>query len=107
MYPYLQMADMGALTGWATDTLTVSKLFFDVGIKPVTAILGIFSITTMGIGLVGVLSPMIVAPSEIVYWAGLPTLITIQAIHWDVEGNKRRLRIFGWAMAGSFCWEIL
>ncbi|CAO1623190.1 unnamed protein product [Sympodiomycopsis kandeliae] len=98
---------MGALTGWATDTLSVSKLFFNIGIKPATAILGIFSISTMGIGILGFLSPMIVAPSEVVYWAGLPTIITIQALHWDMEGNRRRLKIFSIAMGAAFVWEII
>lgn len=61
------IATVNYLGSWAVDTFAVCKLFFHVPITPLIAIMGIFSITIFGAGLLGILSPMIIAPAEMMY----------------------------------------
>lgn len=56
----------------ATDVFVTMKLFYRVHVTPLMAIFGIFSISVMGIGMVGILRPLIVYPSEAVYYYTLP-----------------------------------
>lgn len=67
-----------------------------------------WSLCTFGVGLVGLLAPAIVYPSEMVYWGLLPLVTTFQALHYqEKDENKRRVRVFGWCLLGAFTWEIV
>lgn len=93
--------------GWATDTLATCKLFFNLPLTPLVTIMAIFSITIFGIGLLGIMAPIIVWPSELVYWGQLKDVVTFQALHYKEEGNPKRLKIFGWTILVSMIYEVM
>lgn len=57
-------------------------------------------------GLVGLLRPLTVYPSEMVYWSNLPTVSIFQALHFDVKGNSKRVKVFWMAFWIMFVYEI-
>lgn len=69
------------------------------------AILGLFSISLIGVGCVGLLRPLLIYPSEMVYWYTLPMIAVFQMLHQEKAEERKRLKIFCWLFAGTFCWE--
>ncbi|KAI9447705.1 oligopeptide transporter [Lactarius indigo] len=60
-----------------------------------------------GYGIVGILRPLTVYPSELVYWGNLPTVSIFQALHFDSEANHKRVRLFWIAFAVMFVYEVI
>ncbi|CAO1616253.1 unnamed protein product [Parajaminaea phylloscopi] len=87
----------------ATDVLVTMKLFYGAKITPMMAVFGIFSISILGVGLVGVLRPLIVYPSEAVYYYTLPMVAIFQMLHYEEKGN--RVRNFMIFFAATVVWE--
>ena len=56
----------------ASDVLATIKLYYGEIITAKMAIFGIFSVSLIGVGLIGILRPLIIYPSEMVYWYTLP-----------------------------------
>lgn len=57
----LMVVSLGYLGGWAVDPLAVAKLFFNAHLNPATVILGLLALSTIGLGIVGVLAPGMLA----------------------------------------------
>ncbi|TFY79230.1 hypothetical protein EWM64_g4787 [Hericium alpestre] len=72
-----------------------------------TAVLSTFSTAVFGYGIVGLLRPLTVYPSEMVYWANMPTVSIFQALHFDTAGNAKRVKIFWIAFTAMFIYEII
>ncbi|KAH9972971.1 oligopeptide transporter [Lactifluus volemus] len=85
----------------------VQRLFYDTKVRAATAILATFSTAVFGYGIVGLLRPLTVYPSEMVYWFNLPTVSIFQALHFDTTANHKRVRLFWIAFAAMFIYEIL
>ncbi|KAL0580004.1 hypothetical protein V5O48_002007 [Marasmius crinis-equi] len=83
------------------------SLYYDINVGALTAILGTFSTACFGMGLVGILRPLTVYPSEMVYWGKLPSVSVFQALHFDSAGNEKRKKLFWGAFSGMFIWEII
>lgn len=103
----LLLTSVGYLGGYAVSPLIVCKLFFNTHLSGIVIFIGVLSLCTLGIGLVGLLAPAIVYPSEMVYWTVVPTIHAIQALHYSKDDNRRRLRIFSLFLGGAFLWEIV
>ncbi|KAK7687874.1 hypothetical protein QCA50_009093 [Cerrena zonata] len=91
----------------AVMNFAVQRLYYDTHVQATTAVLATFSTATFGYGLVGILRPLTVFPSEMVYWANLPTVSIFQAMHFDSAANHKRLKLFWSAFAGMFAYEII
>lgn len=87
----------------ATDVLVTIKLFYGAHITPLMAVFGIFSISILGVGLVGVLRPLIVYPSEAVYYYTLPMVAIFQMLHYEEKGH--RARHFCYFFGATIIWE--
>ncbi|KAI0265053.1 oligopeptide transporter [Gloeopeniophorella convolvens] len=85
----------------------VQRLYYDTQVRATTAVLATFSTAVFGYGIVGLLRPLTVYPSEMVYWGNLPTVSIFQALHFDTSANSKRVRLFWLAFAGMFIWEII
>ncbi|KAI0041222.1 OPT superfamily oligopeptide transporter [Auriscalpium vulgare] len=85
----------------------VQRLYYDTNVHATTAVLSTFSTAVFGYGLVGILRPLTVYPSEMVYWGNLPTVSIFQALHFDSSDNHKRTRIFWIAFCGMFVYEII
>ncbi|KAF8610390.1 oligopeptide transporter [Ceratobasidium sp. AG-I] len=90
----------------AVNIFAVQRLFYDAEVSASTAVLATFSTACFGYGLVGLLRPLTVFPSEMVYWANLPTVTTFQALHWDKTATSKRLQLFWTAFGGMAVYEI-
>jgi hypothetical protein len=101
------ISTLGYLGGNAADTLATCQLYFNMPITTTVAVLGIFSLTIFGVGLLGCLQFMIVAPAEVVYWGQLSTTVTFQALHFDVKENPRRVKIFSWSLLTAMIYEVI
>ncbi|KAI9508126.1 OPT oligopeptide transporter protein-domain-containing protein [Russula earlei] len=85
----------------------VQRLYYDTRVRATTAVLATFSTAVFGYGIVGILRPLTVYPSEMVYWLNLPTVSIFQALHFDTSANHERIRLFWTAFAAMFIYEII
>ncbi|KAH7123239.1 peptide transporter MTD1 [Dactylonectria estremocensis] len=88
------------------EIYAVERLFYDRAVSASTAVLATFSISLCGFVLAGVLRPLIVYPSEMVYWSTLPQVVLYQNLHFDKRANRGRLIKFGWALGFAAVWEL-
>ncbi|KAF5311075.1 hypothetical protein D9619_007886 [Psilocybe cf. subviscida] len=91
----------------AVQNFAVQRLYYDTNVEATTAILATFSTACFGYGLVGILRPLTVYPSEMVYWTNLPTVSVFQALHFDTAANFKRVRLFWTAFGAMFIYEII
>ncbi|KAH9042868.1 oligopeptide transporter [Lactarius hengduanensis] len=91
----------------AVLNFAVQRLYYDTRVTASTAILATFSTAVFGYGIVGLLRPLTVYPSELVYWTNLPTVSIFQALHFDNDSNRKRVRLFWIAFAVMFVYEII
>ncbi|THH01076.1 hypothetical protein EW026_g1569 [Hermanssonia centrifuga] len=91
----------------AVMNFAVQRLYYDTNVHATTAVLATFSTACFGYGLVGLLRPLTVYPSEMVYWANLPTVSIFQAMHFDSTANHKRIKLFWTAFSGMFLYEVI
>ncbi|KAJ3557724.1 hypothetical protein NM688_g1317 [Phlebia brevispora] len=91
----------------AVMNFAVQRLYYDTNVHATTAVLATFSTACFGYGLVGLLRPLTVYPSEMVYWANLPTVSVFQALHFETHSNHKRVKLFWTAFTGMFVYEII
>ncbi|KXJ87309.1 oligopeptide transporter-like protein [Microdochium bolleyi] len=85
---------------------TAQTLFYDLPLSPATVICSIISIGLFGYGLCGLLRPITVWHVEAVYWGNLPTVKTLQGLHWQDLSDSRPLRWFWIAFGGMAVYEV-
>ncbi|KAJ5504754.1 Oligopeptide transporter OPT superfamily [Penicillium fimorum] len=94
----------------AATTSTVfaaQDLFYNLPLKPATVILSVISIGLFGYGICGVMRPIAVWHTEAVYWSTLPTVKTLQGLHWQEVKNSKPLRYFWYAFSGMALYETI
>jgi hypothetical protein len=74
------VASTAAYGSSAVMNFAVQRLYYDTNVHALTAVLATFSTACFGYGLVGLLRPLTVYPSEMVYWANLPTVSIFQGM---------------------------
>lgn len=82
-------------------------LFYDLPLSGTTVVLSVISIGLLGYGICGVLRPIAVWQVESVYWSSLPTVKTLQGLHWQDVKDSKPLRFFWYAFGGMFAYEFL
>ncbi|KAM0460201.1 hypothetical protein ACHAPV_004990 [Trichoderma viride] len=83
-----------------------ANLFYNLPLSASTVILSTISIGLFGYGICGMLRPIAVWHVEAVYWSTLPTVKTLQGLHWqDLKGSKP-LRFFWYSFVGMFFYEF-
>ncbi|KIK93983.1 hypothetical protein PAXRUDRAFT_143839 [Paxillus rubicundulus Ve08.2h10] len=100
------VASTAAYGNTAVLNFAVQRLYYNTDVKATTAVLATFSTACFGYGLCGLLRPLTVYPSEMVYWANLPTVSIFQALHFNTATNRKRMKVFWTAFAAMFLWEI-
>ncbi|KAI9642561.1 hypothetical protein NHQ30_009366 [Ciborinia camelliae] len=81
-------------------------LFYGLPLSPTTVILAVISIGLFGYGLCGMLRPVMVWHPESVYWSTLPTVKTLQGLHWQDLKHSKPLRYFWYAFASMSAYEF-
>ncbi|KAI0737996.1 oligopeptide transporter [Daedaleopsis nitida] len=101
------VASTAAYGSAAVSNFAVQRLYYDTNVEATTAVLATFSTACFGYGLVGLLRPLTVYPSGMVYWGVRPGTNLPLALHLDSKANAKRLQFFWTAFAGMFCFEII
>ncbi|KAI0472704.1 OPT oligopeptide transporter [Xylariaceae sp. FL0804] len=91
----------------SSQVFAAQKLFYGLPLSATTVVLSTVSIGLFGYGLCGVLRPVTVWHVEAVYWSSLPTVKTLQGLHWQQVKNSKPLRWFWYAFTGMFAYEWL
>ncbi|KAF7914799.1 hypothetical protein BELL_0070g00310 [Botrytis elliptica] len=94
----------------AAETITVfaaQNLFYGLPLSATTVILAVISIGLFGYGICGMLRPIMVWHPESVYWSTLPTVKTLQGLHWQDLKHSKPLRYFWYAFGSMFAYEFL
>ncbi|MCO5588277.1 hypothetical protein L7F22_042232 [Adiantum nelumboides] len=92
----------GALVPFAAQ-----KLYYDVPLTAGNVIMSTLSIGLFGYGLTGLLRPIIIAPSEMVYWSNIPLVQLFQRMHWDNVTQSKPLRWFWYAFIFMTLYEFV
>ncbi|KAK4034638.1 OPT oligopeptide transporter protein-domain-containing protein [Parachaetomium inaequale] len=82
-------------------------LFYDLPISATTVILAVISIGLFGYGICGIMRPIAVWHVDAVYWSTLPTVKTLQGLHWQDVKSSKPLRWFWFSFVGMFFYEFL
>lgn len=85
---------------------TAQDLFYDLPLKATTVVLSVISIGLFGYGVSGILRPIAVWHVDAVYWSTLPTVKTLQGLHWQEVRSSKPLRFFWYAFGGMFLYEF-
>ncbi|KAG6812896.1 hypothetical protein H0H92_015631 [Tricholoma furcatifolium] len=101
------VASTAAYGSTAVANFAVQRLYYNTHVEGLTAVLATFSTACFGYGITGILRPLTVYPSEMVYWTNLPTVAVFQTLHFDKAGNAKRLKLFWTAFTGMFCYEVI
>lgn len=87
-------------------TFAAQDLFYDLELSATTIVLSIISIGLFGYGLCGIFRPITVWHVDAVYWSTLPTVKTLQGLHWQNLKDSKPLRFFWYAFGGMFFYEF-
>ncbi|CRL21990.1 Oligopeptide transporter OPT superfamily [Penicillium camemberti] len=90
-----------------SQVFAAQNLFYDLPISATTVILSMISIGLFGYGICGILRPIAVWHPEAVYWSNLPTVKTLQGLHWQEVKNSKPLRYFWYAFTGMSIYEVI
>jgi hypothetical protein len=91
----------------STKVFAAQDLFYAVPLSATTVILSTISIGLFGYGVCGMMRPIAVWHTEAVYWGTLPTVKTLQGLHWQQVKNSKPLRYFWYAFTGMSLYEII
>ncbi|KKK22987.1 hypothetical protein P175DRAFT_0528964 [Aspergillus ochraceoroseus IBT 24754] len=89
----------------STMVFAAQDLFYDLPLSATTVILSTISIGLFGYGICGILRPITVWHVDAVYWSNLPTVKTLQGLHWQQLKNSKPLRYFWYSFTGMFLYE--
>ncbi|KAK7736156.1 hypothetical protein SLS53_007184 [Cytospora paraplurivora] len=89
----------------SVQVFAAQDLFYDMPLSAATVILAIISIGLFGYGIAGLLRPIAVWHVDAVYWSTLPTVKTLQGLHWQDLKNSKPLRYFWYAYTSMFAYE--
>ena len=93
----------------ASASVTVfaaQDLFYNLPLSGTTVVLSTISIGLFGYGLAGIMRPIAVWHVDAVYWSTLPTVKTLQGLHWQDLKNSKPLRYFWYAFGSMFIYEF-
>ncbi|KAJ8693416.1 hypothetical protein PTI98_008409 [Pleurotus ostreatus] len=91
----------------AVMNFAVQRLYYDTRVSASTAVLATFSTACFGYGIVGILRPLSIYPSDMVYWGNLSTVSVFQALHFNTAVNTKKIKLFWTAFTGMFFYEVI
>ncbi|GAT28047.1 OPT oligopeptide transporter [Aspergillus luchuensis] len=91
----------------SSQVFAAQNLFYNMPFSAITVIFSIISIGLFGYSLCGIMRPIAVWHVEAVYWSTLPTVKTLQGLHWQQVKNSKPLRYFWYAFTGMSLYEII
>jgi hypothetical protein len=89
----------------SVTVFAAQDLFYDLPLSPTTVVLSVISIGLFGYGICGIMRPIAVWHVDAVYWSTLPTVKTLQGLHWQDLKTSKPLRFFWYSFTGMFAYE--
>ncbi|KAH7323129.1 OPT oligopeptide transporter protein-domain-containing protein [Stachybotrys elegans] len=89
------------------QVFAAQDLFYNLPLSATTVILTVISIGLFGYGLCGLLRPICVWHVDAVYWSTLPTVKTLEGLHWQEVKDSKPLRYFWYSFGGMSFYELL
>ncbi|CZR57811.1 related to peptide transporter [Phialocephala subalpina] len=90
----------------SSTVFAAQDLFYNLPLSATTVVLSTISIGLFGYGLAGIMRPIAVWHVDAVYWSTLPTVKTLQGLHWQDLKNSKPLRYFWYAFGSMFAYEF-
>ncbi|KAF8271274.1 OPT oligopeptide transporter [Lactarius quietus] len=105
------MASAAANSALGTEVLAVQRLFYNITPNGASSIFLLFSSQLLGYGIGGLMRPILLYPSKMLYPGVLPLVSMFDSFFKEgntrhSEGNKKRLKLFYAAFSAIFLWEI-
>ncbi|KAK2001328.1 OPT oligopeptide transporter [Colletotrichum falcatum] len=88
------------------QVFAAQDLFYDLPLSATTVVLSVISIGLFGYGICGVMRPIAVWHVDAVYWSTLPTVKTLQGLHWQDLKDSKPLRWFWYSFVAMFIYEF-
>lgn len=86
------------------QVFTAQDLFYDLPLSGTTVVLSVISVALFGYGICGIMRPIAVFHVDAVYWSTLPTVKTLQGLHWQNINSSKPLRYFWYAFGSMFAY---
>lgn len=90
----------------SVKVFAAQDLFYDLPMSATTVILSVISIGLFGYGICGIMRPVAVWHVDAVYWSTLPTVKTLQGLHWQNVKDSKPMRWFWYSFVGMFFYEF-
>ncbi|KAJ5437257.1 Oligopeptide transporter OPT superfamily [Penicillium cf. griseofulvum] len=91
----------------SSTVFAAQNLFYNLPLSAATVILSTISIGLFGYGVCGIMRPIAVWHTEAVYWSTLPTVKTLQGLHWQSVKNSKPLKYFWYAFGSMTVYETI
>ncbi|EKD19160.1 uncharacterized protein L3040_007271 [Drepanopeziza brunnea f. sp. 'multigermtubi'] len=88
------------------QVFAAQDIFYSLPLSATTVILTVISIGLFGYGVAGMLRPICVWHVDAVYWSTLPTVKTLQGLHWQEVKSSKPMRFFWYAFGSMFIYEF-
>lgn len=98
------MATSASSACGSIQVMAAQTLFHDVPLNYTTVILSVISIGLFGYGVAGFVRPIGVWSVDAVYWSTLPTVKTLQGLHWGKKSDP--MRCFWYSFAVMAVWQF-
>ncbi|KAI0249949.1 OPT oligopeptide transporter protein-domain-containing protein [Lactifluus subvellereus] len=105
------MASAAAHSAMGTQVLAVQRLFYNITPNGVISILLLFSSQLLGYGIGGLMRPILLYPSKMLYPDVLPLVSMVDTFYDEAKSrqsksNRKRLRLFYVTFLAILTWEI-
>jgi len=101
------MASSSATAAVATEILAAQKLYYNETPSPGAAIFLVISSQLLGMSIAGLLRPVLVRPTKMLWPINLPINSLLETLHRDKKETSQRLKIFWIVFTVMFFWEII
>ncbi|CZT49190.1 related to peptide transporter [Rhynchosporium secalis] len=88
------------------QVFAAQDIFYDMKLNAATVVLSTLSIGLFGYGVAGLLRSTCVWHVEAVFWGTLPTVKTLQGLHWQEIKSNKPIRYFWYAFSSMFAYEF-
>jgi len=100
------MSSAAANSALGTEVLAVQRLYYNITPNPGASIFLLFSSQLLGYGIGGLLRPVLLYPSKMLYPTVLPLVSMFDALFKNATEATKKLRLFWIAFFAIFIWEI-
>ncbi len=90
----------------SVEVFAAQDLFYNLPLSATTIVLSTISIGLFGYAIAGIMRPIAVWHVDAVYWSTLPTVKTLQGLHWQDLKTSKPLRYFWYAFASMSVYEF-